>query len=258
MHALSDRLLLNVAGTRVAVLNHSQHPLLLDFCSCHEHLSFDGQCDIEVFADAAGLHCVWHRPDQTVSRHFIEVDKFVKQQRSYPTAKQGALNQALGKKTKSIIDATGGWAGDAMLMCAQGYRVIMLERNPLMALLLGDAMQRLANTEWAAVNSVCVPKVINTNAIEYFSNEVIDVDCIYLDPMFPPKRKKSAASNKNMQLLHFLVGSDADAESLAVSAIATGSSRVVVKRPDYATPLHATPTLKFSSKLVHYDVYLRH
>ena len=35
--------------------------------------------------------------------------------------KQGPLNQALGKKTRRIFDATGGWGNDSMLFCKSGY-----------------------------------------------------------------------------------------------------------------------------------------
>ena len=77
--------------------------------------------------------------------------------------------------------------------------------------------------------------------------------------MFPTKKKKSAAINKNIQFLQWLVGSDSDADELLHAALASMVSRVAVKRPDYAQPLLATslmPCTQFSSKLIHYDVYL--
>ena len=190
---------------------------------------------------------------------FIDVDGFIEQQKTYPAPKQGAFNQALGKKTSRIIDATCGWGGDSLLMCAQGYSVSMIERNPLMVLLLKDAMQRLSKTIWASKHSVIIPDVIAANAIDWFSANSSHGECIYLDPMFPLKRKKSAATNKYMQFLQWLVGQDQDADRLLSAAIAHGSGRVAVKRPDYAAPLMQDllePDVRFSSKLIHYDVYL--
>ena len=77
-----------------------------------------------------------------------------------------------------------------------------------------------------------------------------------------------------MRLLQWLVGPDADAIDLLVSALKSGFKRIVVKRPTHARPLGQQDTLdishsgslehensplpdqRFSSKLIHYDVYL--
>lgn len=204
--------------------------------------------------------------------------------RSFPVPKQGAFNQALGKKSNAILDATGGWGGDAFLMSAQGYNVTILERNPVMALILREAFDRFAHAvrshEWPVfapavhwgdgISAIASPREesddklnselsgeLNTDLGNAIGEEKISAfDCIYLDPMFPPKRKKSAATNKKMQLLHALVGQDLDADELLNATLRSGVKRVVVKRPDYATPLSGKPTQQFSSKLVHYDVYL--
>ena len=206
-----------------------------------------------------GLHLQWNKDGKKPLNFYIDVIKVVNQLRSYPAPKQGAFNQALGKKSQHIIDATGGWGGDALLMCTQGYQVTLLERNPVMALMLKDAMTRLSQTEWAIDNDVVTPKVVLADSVIYFSNNEINesVDCVYLDPMFPPKKKKKAAVNKQMQLLQWVVGQDLDASSLVESALAAGAPRIAVKRPDYAEPLYRKPSNQFSSKLVHYDVYLQ-
>jgi len=144
-------------------------------------------------------------------------------------------------------------------MCAQGYQVTLIERNPLMALLLKDAMQRLSETAWCNHNELVAPRVVNANTIDLMSSENLESDCVYLDPMFPKKKKKFAKTNKYMQFLQWLVGADADADSLLAAAINSGCPRIAVKRPDYAKPLMddiIQPNECFSSKLVHYDVYL--
>ena len=44
------------------------------------------------------------------------------------------------------------------------------------------------------------------------NSDTADVfDCAYFDPMFPPKRKKSAKSNKQMQFAQTLLQGDPDA-----------------------------------------------
>ncbi|MEK6592435.1 MAG: class I SAM-dependent methyltransferase, partial [Pseudomonadota bacterium] len=81
-------------------------------------------------------------------------------------------------------------------------------------------------------------------------------DALYLDPMFPPKRRKSAAVKKEMRLLRELVGDDADALELLEISRGIAHDRVVVKRPDDAPPLAPDPSMSLTGKLVRYDVYL--
>ncbi len=210
--------------------------------------------DLELVSTDQGLRLVWNRPDAQALNYHLDFEKQARRLRSFPAPKQGAFNQALGNKTKTVIDATGGWGGDAILMCLQGYRVIVIERLSIMAVLLSDAFSRLERSQWALDNNVVIPKVVYGDAKEMLPRLSGDANCVYLDPMFPPKKKK-AASNKQMQLLQWLAGADSDAVGVA-SIAKQNFLRLVVKRPDYATPLLAKPNTRFSSKLVHYDVYL--
>lgn len=251
-------------GTQVVTIRDSSASnLLQDFAARYPQVS--AQSDLEIYLDhQAGLVCEWwHAPSSKAINLNIDINSFVSQQRSFPAAKHGAFNQALGRKTRNIIDATGGWGGDALLMCSQGYRVVIIERHPLMALFLREAMLRLANSVWAHENAVAIPCVVESDASVYLETTAAIADCIYLDPMFPPKRKTSAATNKYMQFLHYLLGAEGDSADLASAALATQAPRVVVKRPHYAASLLAAspagkqlPTQQFGSKLVHYDVYL--
>lgn len=216
--------------------------------------------DIVVHNDTDGLRLFWKQAavSKKPLEFYIDVEQFSRRQQSFPAAKQGAFNQALGKQTKHVIDATAGWAGDALLMCSQGYQVTMIEREPIIALMLRDAMRRLSRTVWAETNPVFIPQVVEGNAIQLLDKSALPADCVYLDPMFPPKRKKNAAANKNMQLLQWLVGQDLDADRLLETAVSKHYPRVAVKRPDYAEPLLAhdlAPSTQFSSKLINYDVY---
>ena len=201
-----------------------------------------------------GKSSKYHVPQQI--RHNIDVDQFVKQQKSWPAAKQKPLSQAVGRKTRKLVDATAGWGGDALRFCAQGYEVTCLERQPLFALLLGDAMRVLAETEWAKKNAVSVPIVESGEAIQLLGRGEFDADCIYLDPMFPSKRKSSAMANKSMELLHRLIGEDTDADFL-LRYSAQNYPRTVVKRPNYAPALWREPDEQFGGKLIRYDVYFQ-
>jgi 16S rRNA (guanine1516-N2)-methyltransferase len=179
------------------------------------------------------------------------------EQRSYPAPKEGAFAQAIGRKTKTVVDATTGWAQDSLCLFRMGYDVTCMERSPMMAELLTDAFERLAQESWVQKLELSPPILLCGNAIELLQKLETPPDCIYLDPMFPPKRKKSALSKKSMTILQEVIGEDLDKTELFEAALAATGKRVVVKSPDYAEPLGGKPSESFVSKLLRYDVYLK-
>lgn len=196
--------------------------------------------------------------------HQIDIDSFIKRQKSYPTSKKDILGQAIGRKTKTVFDATGGWAGDALHLCSQGFDVKIAERNSILKGFLCEALSRLTHSSWARNNNIIIPQLMALDAIVAMceKNFANSMDCIYLDPMFPEKRKRSALAKKNMQILHQLVGEDKDQELLFSTAYKAAKHRVVTKRPGYAQSLGLSsdiyPSQTLQGKLVHYDIYLKH
>ena len=128
----------------------------------------------------------------------VDIEPRNGEQRSYPAPKQGALAQALGRKTKSVVDATTGWGQDSLFMFRMGYEVTCIERSPVMAELLADGFNRLNQQDWMQRLQLQAPQLLTGNAIELLATLATPPDCIYLDPMFPPKRKKSALAKKAM------------------------------------------------------------
>jgi 16S rRNA (guanine1516-N2)-methyltransferase len=80
-------------------------------------------------------------------------------------------------------------------------------------------------------------------------------DAVYIDPMFPPKRKTSALPPRSIRLVRVVVGDDEDAADLLQVALATAAKRVVVKRPNHAPPLLDNPVASYKGKLARFDVY---
>jgi 16S rRNA (guanine1516-N2)-methyltransferase len=188
---------------------------------------------------------------------FVGIDHRQGEQKSWPIAKTGALAHALGRKTKSIVDATAGWGQDSLAMFRMGYEVICIERSPIMAALLADGFRRLSEQHWMRLLELAPPQLVIGNAIEMLEQLPYQPDCIYLDPMFPPKRKKSALAKKSIMLLRELVGEDDDKTQLFETALTYAGKRVVVKSPDYAAPLGGKPNESFQGKLIRYDVYFK-
>ena len=187
----------------------------------------------------------------------VDIEPRNGEQRSWPAPKDGALAQALGRKTRTVVDATTGWGQDSLHIFRMGYELLCIERSPVMAELLIDGFARLAQQDWMLRLNLEPPRLLQGNAIELLANLEAQPDCIYLDPMFPPKRKKSALAKKSMMVLRDLLGDDQDKEQLFETALNAAGKRVVVKSPDYAEPLGGKPGQSFQGKLLRYDVYLK-
>lgn len=185
----------------------------------------------------------------------VEVEPRPGEQRSWPAPKQGALAQALGRKTRTVVDATAGWGQDSLAIFRMGYELVCIERSPVMAELLRDGFARLVQLDWMLRLNLTPPKLLMGDAIALLASLEAQPDCIYLDPMFPPKRKKSARTRKSMAILHDLVGADLDKNRLFAAALNAAGKRVVVKHPDDAEPLGGQPNESFRGKLLRYDVY---
>jgi 16S rRNA (guanine1516-N2)-methyltransferase len=164
------------------------------------------------------------------------------------------LARAIGKKTRTVVDATAGLAQDALLLARMGFQVTALERSPVVAALARDGLRRLETQTTSAPGYQL--QLITGDARALLPALLPRPDAVYLDPMFPPKRKKSAAVKKEMRLLRELVGDDTDTLELFDISRRVALDRVVVKRPDDAPPLAPDPSFSFPGKLVRYDVYL--
>jgi len=164
----------------------------------------------------------------------------------------------------TILDATAGMAGDSFVLANQGFQVMMLERSPIVFSLIKDALNRAyANLDEQAQSiqdSLHNLSLRNADAITYLSQEKPNVDVVYMDPMFPEK-KKSAAVKKEMQTLQKIAGPDMDSSALLDAALLHAKLRVVVKRPKGAEPVQSnhfdiTPTTQIVSPNTRYDIYV--
>jgi len=165
-------------------------------------------------------------------------------------SKRQHLGRAVGRRTRTVLDATAGWGEDTRRLCAMGFSVTAVERDPVMAALLADAAARAKRSGHPAV-----PEIVRGDAVDLLERSPGSWDCVYLDPMFPPKRRTSALARRRMRLLRDLAGDDRDQQRLFDAARAAAMKRVVVKRPDRAAPSLSPPTEVIKGKLVCYDVY---
>lgn len=170
-----------------------------------------------------------------------------------------ALSRALGLKTDTqptIIDATAGLGRDSFILAALGFHVCMIERSPIIHALLQDGMRRAAYQPSLAPIMQRM-QLIHANAIEFLQQLSEKPQLIYLDPMFP-ERKKSALPKKEMRVFHDILGHDEDTDQLLQAALACASERVVVKRPRLAAEwVGMKPSYTLTGRSNRFDVFLR-
>ena len=165
------------------------------------------------------------------------------------------LARAIGDGS-TVLDATAGLGRDSWLLASLGYEVTAVERSPIVAALLANGLERARHSDELDQHAVGRIQIVQGDARQIIADDHHRFDAIYIDPMFPPKRKATALARKSVRLLRELVGDDLDADSLLASARKSAARRVAVKRPDDAPPLGERPAFVVPGKLVRYDVYV--
>ena len=165
-----------------------------------------------------------------------------------------------GRFLPRVLDLTAGLGGDGFVLASLGCRVSLVERHPLICSLLRDGINR-AREEGESDPSIRDLMnrldLIECDSLEILSDITIDQrpDVIYLDPMFP-HRKKSAKVKKEMQAFQHIVGSDIDSDGLLERALEIARYRVVIKRPSVAKFLgDKKPTYSLEGKSTRFDVF---
>ena len=186
--------------------------------------------------------------------------------RLLPRLKQGALQRELlvkaarvkGVERPRAVDATAGLGEDSLLLAAAGFEVTLCESDPVIAILLEDALARAAGDE-ALAHIAARMRLVEGDSRETLAALAADdatrPDVVYLDPMFP-WRTKSAAVKKKFQLIHGLerpCEPEAE-ESLMSAALAARPRKIVVKRPVKGPWLAGVkPSHAIAGKAVRYD-----
>ncbi len=158
------------------------------------------------------------------------------------------------------IDATAGLGDDSFILAAAGYHVLMFERDPVIAALLEDSLQRAAgDPELAQIAGRM--QVVQGDSIEALrvlaekrkAREMPDL--IYLDPMFP-ERRKSGLIGKKLQLLQKLERPCMEEGELLAAAFEVHPRRIVIKRPLKGPYLDGRkPHYSLEGKAIRYDCF---
>jgi len=158
-----------------------------------------------------------------------------------------------------VLDATAGLGQDAFIFANAGCEVLMLERSEFLFALLEDGLRRASCSQDARVRDAAARmRVICADSAQIDFKALAQVpDVVYLDPMFPERRKKSAKVKKNMFMLQQLLDNEPVAEGLLRAALQAAGKRVVVKRPRIAGFLEdCKPSYQLLGTSSRFDIYL--
>lgn len=166
----------------------------------------------------------------------------------------------------TAIDATAGLGEDSLLLAAAGFQVTLFERNPVIAQLLADALERAKeNPELAPI--VARMTLRNEDSIEALNAlalsldrsepDVVQPDVILLDPMFP-ERQKSALVKKKLQMIQKLEMPCDDEKALVRAAMMTRPKKLIIKRPPKGPWLAGLkPDYAQEGKAVRFDCFVQ-
>ena len=221
----------------------------------------DGSCDLHLVVTDTRVEL---RPTSLVGLGPIFVD-FTQSGQGGRLAGSGGSRQplaralALRRGKPQVLDATVGLGADAFLIARLGCTVTAVERTPAVHCLLRDGLRRAQACADRLVRETAARiTLVQADAREVLAHLQPDdaPDVVYLDPMYPPRKKASALARKQMRILRLLAGDDEDAGDLLRLARQVARRRVVVKRQRHAPPLARDRVVTHGGKTTRYDVYL--
>lgn len=191
-----------------------------------------------------------------------------------------------------VLDVCAGMGNDAFLIAKAGGQVLMVERHPVVHLLLRDGVERARALAEAAMTGQG-----GTPATEHIDGEFVAAvrrlgiveqptdalpllqalgtgdDCglprphvVFVDPMHSTRSSKGRTVHQaqlptfKMQMARAIVGSSSRDEQHKLLDLALGAAtqRVIYKRPQYAEALPSnipTPLAEYKAKAVSYTVF---
>lgn len=186
---------------------------------------------------------------------------FLSAEKNYRHRHGGGLSEtiarACGVKKNSarphILDITAGLGNDAFILASLGCPMTLIERHPVVAALLEDALKRLNGSSHAPNISLYYADA--EQILHQFSPDVI-----YIDPMHP-ERSKSACVKKDMQILQQWIAPEMHPEKLLTLSLQVAQKRVVLKWPRKAPQMvmadNRKPDIVYEENTVRFEVYLK-
>ncbi len=168
--------------------------------------------------------------------------------------KQPLLRALMLGPNKTILDGTAGLGRDALVLAFHGAHVIAIERNPILFLMLKEALAFLNKDSLMKSFKGSIEFLLG-DAATYIEALPEPLDAIYLDPMYPHEDDKDAKSKKDISILKSISAPTENLEALIQNSLKKVKSRVVLKRPPQSEFI-GRPTSSNTANLVRFDIYI--
>ena len=165
------------------------------------------------------------------------------------------LKKALGKKNKNltIFDGTAGFLSDTLIFLALGHKVIACEQSRVLFLLLSDAINR-AKTKLNFLDNL---NLIHGDALDVYKI-IEDIDVIYLDPMYPPKKKNALRSGimNDIKSILKLENIENLEDQVFFDFKKNKFKKIILKRPIKSKIIDNSLNYQIKGKSTRFDVYI--
>ena len=184
---------------------------------------------------------------ETVKIHIdYDKDSFIKKNNERLKNKQDIFWKIFSHKNSKILDCTGGFGRDAILLDSMGHSVTMIEYSPIVAMMLKNALLRSKNKSISFFFG---------NAYDYMKHSIQKFDYIYLDFMFEKSKRKSLSS-KDDETLKLISFQDNNKNKIIQMAQKISNKKVIVKEPTNSISNLFKPNHIIKTKLLDYKIYL--
>lgn len=215
------------------------------------------EAPFRVIVGADGLQVRWRMKEDDAERE-LHLDWCVTRPGRDPIVR--AAGGATRAHELHVVDATAGLGADAVALARAGFRVTLIERDPVLCALLEDALSRARSCGGASGDPFAHRMtILQGDARALLPDVKPAVDVVVLDPMYP-QLGKSGAKRHGAAFLrdwHGSPGEHAGQEEGELLAMAqrVAQRRVVVKRPLGASPIAKGVTGSIRGSTTRFDLY---
>ncbi|MEC9205706.1 MAG: class I SAM-dependent methyltransferase [Pseudomonadota bacterium] len=161
-----------------------------------------------------------------------------------------SLKKIFKNEGSSILDCTAGFGRDGFILASLGFNVTMIERNPIITLLLRNGIKRSISQ---VKNNLCL---LYGDSYEYLKTYNDFFDYIYIDFMFK-KIKNTSLSSKYDEVLKILANDKKNRIRLLEIAKEKCKNKVIVKGSKNLNSITGVdPDYSVKTNLVRYDIFL--
>ena len=147
------------------------------------------------------------------------------------------------KRNSSILDCTGGFGRDAIGFSKLGYKVTMIEENPLIIMAVKKFLDKYDKANI---------RLMYGNSLDYLRMKSDYFDYIYIDSMFKKSKNKSK-SKKDLELLQYLCREKITRFNLVKQATKNLCERIVIK-DSLSSLLKYDSDYSIKTKLIRYNI----